>query len=182
MDPQTGCYDRHKRSLSSKSKTGGELIKKEAVKWRAVIDTREQKPLHLKAGDIEIPTVSKSLPTGDYSIEGLEHLVAIERKSLDDLGQCLGRDRERFERELQRLKAYQTRALVVECRWCDIVQGNYKANVHPNSAIGSIMGWMADGLPIIFAESHPQAGVMVSRMLWVVANRRLKELKFLGAS
>jgi len=161
---------------------GGGVMKKDAVTWRAVIDTREQKPLKLKAGDIEIPTVRKGLPTGDYSIEGLEHLVAIERKSLDDLGQCFGRERERFERELQRLKAYQTRALVVECRWCDIVQGNYKSNVHPNSAIGSIMGWMADGLPIIFAESHPQAATMVSRMLWVVANRRLRELKYLGAS
>ncbi|WP_241160230.1 hypothetical protein [Desulfovibrio sp. ZJ369] len=46
--------------------------------------------------------VAGSLTVGDYSLEGLTDKVAVERKELPDLVQCLGRERERFERELQR--------------------------------------------------------------------------------
>ena len=63
----------------------------------AIIDSREQKPLDLEP----LTTITSTLVTGDYSVRGLEHVVAIERKSLDDLVGCVGRDRERFDREVQ---------------------------------------------------------------------------------
>ena len=59
----------------------------------AVVDTREQRPLDLTP----LKSVPGTLATGDYSVRGLEHVVAIERKSLDDLLGCIGRDRARFE-------------------------------------------------------------------------------------
>jgi ERCC4-type nuclease len=61
----------------------------------ALIDTREQTPLVLPGIRAKPPT----LATGDYSVSGLESVVAIERKSLPDLPSCCGRERERFDRE-----------------------------------------------------------------------------------
>ena len=63
----------------------------------ALVDSREQTPLDLSPLAVEVAT----LPTGDYSVRGLEHIVVIERKSLPDLLAVIGRDRRRFDREVQ---------------------------------------------------------------------------------
>ena len=47
----------------------------------AIQDTREQLPLDLHPLRVEVGT----LATGDYSVLGLEHVVAVERKGLSDL-------------------------------------------------------------------------------------------------
>ncbi len=52
----------------------------------AVIDTREQTPLTLSP----LLSMRATLTTGDYSVRGLENVIAIERKSLSDLVSCLG--------------------------------------------------------------------------------------------
>ncbi len=137
----------------------------------AVIDTREQIPLDLAPLRSEPGT----LTTGDYSIRGLEHLVAIERKSLPDLLQCIGKHRARFEREIQRLLAFPARVLVVESTWSDIERGEWRGKVIPSAAIGSLLGWVAMGLPVIMASDHRRAGQYVSRLLYTVARRRWRE-------
>jgi ERCC4-type nuclease len=45
-----------------------------------VIDTREQRPW-----SFSVPTKPGTLASGDYSIEGCEHLFAVERKAPGDL-------------------------------------------------------------------------------------------------
>ena len=90
-----------------------------------IIDSREQLPLDLSP----LRTVQGTLATGDYSLLGLEHLICIERKSLDDLLGCVGRDRERFERELQRMMAYPVRVLLVEATWAEIELGQWRSKV-----------------------------------------------------
>ena len=96
----------------------------------AIVDTREQIPLDLKA----LLTMRGTLQTADYSILGLEHVIALERKSLSDLLGCVGVERERFEREVQRLLAYPVRALVVEATWPDLEQGEWRSKVTPAAA------------------------------------------------
>ena len=44
----------------------------------AIVDSREQLPLDLSP----LRTIRGTLATGDYSVQGLENIVAIERKSL----------------------------------------------------------------------------------------------------
>jgi ERCC4-type nuclease len=56
----------------------------------AIVNTREQLPLCLDPLRVQTGT----LDTGDYSLAGCEHLVRIERKSLDDLLGCVGSQRE----------------------------------------------------------------------------------------
>jgi hypothetical protein len=73
---------------------------------KILIDSREQLPFTFErekyAGTVvEVGT----LCTGDYSLAGLTDKVVAERKPLSDLVACLGRERERFERELQRAAA-----------------------------------------------------------------------------
>src|ERR1700676_181303 len=89
----------------------------------AIIDTREQTPLDLAPLRVELGT----LATGDYSVAGLETIVAIERKSLPDLLSCIGQERERFDREVVRLLAYPVRALVVESTWSELEAGDWRS-------------------------------------------------------
>ncbi len=148
-------------------------LKPESV--TAVVDTREQLPLDLSP----LQTVAGTLATGDYSVQGLEHVVAIERKSLPDLLGCIGRDRERFEREVQRLLAYPCRAIVVESTWPEIEAGGWRSKVTPKAAVGSVLGWIAAGVPVVMCGDHERAGRCVSRLLFTAARRRWREARAL---
>lgn len=131
------------------------------------VDTREKTPLDLKP----LRITSATLDTGDYSVAGLEQIIAVERKSLQDLLTCIGTERERFEREIQRLMAYPVKALVIEATISQIQAKMYRGKVHPNAALGSIMGWMVRGLPVIWAENHITAGELTAKFLYLAAKR-----------
>jgi ERCC4-type nuclease len=144
----------------------------------AVCDTREQLPLSLEP----LQTVRGTLATGDYSVRGLEHHIAIERKGLGDLLACCGTERERFEREVQRLLAYPVRALVCETTWSEIEAGAYRSQIKPQSVIGSLLGWSAMGLPLLMVRDHATAGKYVGRLLFIAARRRWRELRALAGT
>lgn len=76
---------------------------------KILIDTREQAPY-----SFETESETATLPTGDYSLEGGKDLIAIERKSIDDLIGCLTSGRDRFERELHRGRSLDYFALIVD--------------------------------------------------------------------
>ena len=142
----------------------------------AVVDTREQLPLDLSP----LRMITATLATGDYSVVGLESVVAIERKSLSDLLACVGTERERFDREVQRLLAYPVRCLVGEATWPELERGEWRSQVTPAAAIGSCLGWIGAGLPIILAGDHERAGRYVSRLLYTAARRRWREARALA--
>jgi DNA excision repair protein ERCC-4 len=131
----------------------------------AVVDSREQMPLDLSP----LQFVAGTLTTGDYSVQGLETIVAVERKSLADLLGCIGQHRERFDREIQRLIAYPVRAIVVESTWADLERGEWQSKITPASAIGSLLGWIAAGVPVVMTGNHERAGRYVSRLLFTAA-------------
>lgn len=139
----------------------------------ALIDTREQLPLDL--APLKIDRVG--LQTGDYSLLGLENEVAVERKSLDDLISCIGSGRERFERELVRLRSYPVRAVVVEATWAELSAGGWRSRVTPAAAVGSVLAWISEGIPFLFVGSHQEAGRVVARLLYLVGRRRWRELQ-----
>jgi len=142
----------------------------------ATVDTREQIPLCLDPLRVEAGT----LTTGDYSIRGLEHVVAVERKSLPDLLGCVGQQRERFEKEVQRLLAYPCRALVIESTWAEIEAGEWRSRVTPSAAIGSLLGWIEAGLPVVLCGDHERCGRYTARLLFTCARRRWRELREFG--
>lgn len=140
-----------------------------------IIDSREQMPLDLSP----LSTITSTLPTGDYSVRGLEHHVCIERKSLDDMLGCVGRDRDRFDREIQRMLAYPIRVLLVEATWQQIEMGQWRSKVTSSQAMGSLIGWAARGIQVELVGDHDRAGRFASRLLYTVARRRYSELRSL---
>ncbi len=86
---------------------------------RIIADTREQRVFTFAKYEAEVERAT--LPTADYSLPGFEDRVGIERKELGDLISCLmGANRDRFERELRRLSAYDLKAVVVEASMRDV--------------------------------------------------------------
>lgn len=138
----------------------------------AIVDTREQMPLDLSPMRAERGTLS----TADYSLKGLENIIAVERKSLEDLIGCVGNGRERFERELARLRAYPCRAVVVEATWAELQAGGWRSKVTPASAVGSVLAWISEGIPFLFVGTHEAAGRAVARLMYVAAKREWRKL------
>lgn len=100
--------------------------------FTVIVDTREQAGWSFtgfnsdsdrKFRPLVIYTESKGLKTGDYSIKGFEDQVCVERKSPADAFSTFTVDRERFERELERMKSMRFSAVVIECDWERILLG-----------------------------------------------------------
>jgi DNA excision repair protein ERCC-4 len=125
-----------------------------------VVDSREQKPYRLE------PAIIQALPTGDYSIAGLEDQVAIERKSLDDLVQSLSRERDRFTRELERGASMPYFALVIEGTLEDLAAGRYQSKMSVKSAVQSVFALsIRFRLPVWFVHDRKHGRRVVESLL-----------------
>lgn len=125
-----------------------------------VVDSRERHPFEFAGEGYAGVTLSTgTLQTGDYSIQGLQDVVACERKSMNDLAHCLGTDRERFVRQLQRGRGMDAYCVVCEGSWLDLAQGNYSARgLHPHAACQSVASFVSRmGIPFMFAGSRKAA-------------------------
>lgn len=141
-----------------------------------LIDTREQAPFENfnpfpDDPESQMSTKRATLTTGDYSLSGLQDEVVIERKSLDDLGICLGTERERFHRELRRMLAFPHRVVVVETDWISIEMACYRSRVSSASAVASIASWQAMGINFQFCGSRESAELFTAVFLWQCAKR-----------
>ncbi len=138
----------------------------------ALVDTRERMPLDLSPLRMETATLS----VGDYSLKGMsDEIVAVERKSLGDFLSCCGVERARYERQLLRLKGIPHKLVVIEATWQQIEAGGWRNKITPKSVTGSVLGWMSEGVPFVFAGDHDNAGRLVARFLHIVARRRWRE-------
>lgn len=146
----------------------------------AVIDTREQRPWSLTP----LKTIRGTLRTGDVTLLSLEHVVTVERKGLGDLLQCTGGSRKRWEECLERMLAYPARIVIVEASFQSLVMGSWlltpipgvQSRMHPNSVVGSVLGWMAKGIPFLFCNDAEEASTMAARFLFIVAKRQYRQL------
>jgi ERCC4-type nuclease len=124
-----------------------------------LIDTREQAPFDFTAYPNWIAGQSvATLPTGDYTVSGLESVMALERKSLNDLVSTLMHNRERFIRECERLAEYRYKAIIIEASFED-VKSPYRfwsgVVAHPNGVVGSLeaiaVRW---SIPVLYSSQH----------------------------
>tara|TARA_R110002020_G_scaffold133090_3_gene297017 strand:+ start:3824 stop:4279 length:456 start_codon:yes stop_codon:yes gene_type:complete len=84
-------------------------------------DTREQNPFSFAFYDCE--TTIATLKTGDYTLQGYEEVIAIERKkSTSELATNLGKYKDRFEREMERLSKFDHKYIVCEFTEADLLQ------------------------------------------------------------
>ena len=105
---------------------------------RIIVDTREQLPYEfLEEDDVTIAT----LATGDYSLVGCEDRITIERKRLSELWTITGRNRARFEREIQRMTKFEYAAIVVESSIEEVMKGHTLSTVPTTAVINSLISW-----------------------------------------
>lgn len=120
------------------------------------IDTREQLPFDFKnyTDNIHIMTLN----TGDYSLAGYEKNITIERKSIGDLASCMTVGRERFCRELERMKDFESAAVIVEQPLNLITNGHYRSSLNPVSFEQSILSFIIKyRVPFLFGKNRSHA-------------------------
>jgi DNA excision repair protein ERCC-4 len=137
-----------------------------------IVDSREQEPLTFT----RLQSVRGTLTTGDYSIRGLEELFSIERKSIADLvGCCIGENRERFERELHRLRGYRFKRLVIIGSRAEIEMQRYHSRIPPKSILGSLNAWeVRFDIPVLFCQTPELAAKEIERFAYWFAREMVE--------
>ena len=135
-----------------------------------IVDTREQTPLPFA----NLPTERRTLATGDYSILGFERDFSVERKSVADLVQSLTRERDRFSRELQRMRAFDFRRLLVVGTLADLEEHRYRSLANPKAIIGSLCAFeVRFDVPVCFRETPEAAATQIERWATYFLRERL---------
>lgn len=124
-----------------------------------LVDTREKVNEHILAWFEKkgVAFKDKALESGDYSVmlppceelgfrlpqtlnKPIEGGLFIERKnSLEELAGNLGRFRDRFEAELQRMKGAEKHLIIENGSWQDIMQHNYDSKVGATAYYNSLL-------------------------------------------
>lgn len=153
----------------------------EPYKFRGLVgrSKHEDRPIIVK-------TKKAHLKTGDYSIEGFEHLVTVERKSIGDLYGTLSSGRDRFEREHERM----LEMIKNGGRCCVVIEADYVnatttppdwSNLHPHSIIGYATSWpFRFSVPWVWATSRRGGEEYTYRfleMFWREQQQKIKEEK-----
>ena len=136
---------------------------------KIVIDSREKYPFTFRKGGLIEGSIVKKLNVGDYSIEGYEKNVAIERKSPQDLFQTLGKGHKRFKREIQRAINYDYFVIVVETPFHTIInkefEGAHYCNMRGDVIIQILFTLKVKyGVDVIFCNNRSEATSIVRNL------------------
>ena len=135
----------------------------ENIRPTILVDTREQCPLSFK----HLASVRGTLQTGDYSIVGLEEVFSVERKSVPDLVSSVIQGRDRFERELHRLRGYRFKRLLIVGSREDVERGLYESKANPRSILASLQAFeIRYDLPIVWQPDEAKAAILIET--WAV--------------
>lgn len=163
------------------------------VPFKILVDAQEKHPYQfgglfsdasLKRRPLAIETEWRSLKTGDYSIDGWEKHVTVERKSLEDLYSTLGQHRERFEREHMRMAGLGAgnSCVVIEASWERILKHPPgRSRLLPKVVFRTFLSWSQKyAVPWFALEDRRFAEVATFRWLECWWNRIQEELASKG--
>ena len=137
-----------------------------------IIDDREKTPLSFPS----FPFKTARLISGDYSIVGSELDFAVERKTIDDLIGSLTQNRERFTREMERLRGYRFKRLLVIGTEQQIGAGEYFSKAKPKAILGSLRAFEARyDVPVVFEPTAARAARRIE--IWAHYYHRELRLK-----
>lgn len=125
-----------------------------------LVDTRERMPLPLFDNHPNWIGAERraALKTGDYTIEGMETLLALERKTLADAVNSAITNRRRFISACERLAAFRWKAILIEAAYEDLKSPfkgmeDIESDAHPNAVCGTLDAIEAKfGIPIIYTS------------------------------
>lgn len=112
-----------------------------------VVDDREKLPYILPN------PVVRRLEVGDYSLEGWENRLAIERKSYDDLFSCLTAKLDRFHKQLRALSQLDYKAVCVDTTVTAMRFGHVYCPIAGEEAIARLVDMSVGyGVPVFFCD------------------------------
>lgn len=140
-------------------KRGGHSITRHIPKPIALVDTRERYPFDFSRFPNWIADEKRqALKAGDYSVEGMEKLLVLERKTLTDLISTVIQHRTRFFKECEKMALYRWRALLIEASYEDIkspYDEEYNTSAHPNAVSGTLDALEARfDIPVIYTSQY----------------------------
>lgn len=136
-----------------------------------MVDTREQRGWTFPPEQCAV--IHRALPAGDYSIEGLETRVALERKALGDWVNTVIHDWFRFRKELVRLSGYDLAAICVEADIGQVYRHEYESQALPASVLGRANAILIEhGISVFWWGERKLAQDMAHRLL-LMAWRKL---------
>lgn len=116
-----------------------------------LVDSAEQLPYtwpNLRAdvdeggGLIYVHRRTENIKPGDYSIDGYQKMVKVERKTKSDLFGTLTAGRRRFVKEMQAFREYDIAWIVIEAEPHELFLGSpWAPNAKPRSIIRTWMSW-----------------------------------------
>ncbi len=136
---------------------------------RLLIDSRESADPHPWVAHFseDVKVERGMLDVGDFALSALPDAAVVERKSGPDLYQCLGRERERFQKELARGRYVGRMIVVVECNLSDVLtlaHARY-GGMSVNAIFGTLASWQRKYCPFFFAGSPANAAHFAERFL-----------------
>ena len=154
---------------------------KKAPSYTIIKDTREQDGYTFEPFNGRYHTckgmVVKKLDTGDYSLEGLEDKICIERKaSVSELAINLGKDKHRFMAEVERMKDFPHKFLILEFSLTDLMRFPEGSDI-PEEKWSSVVitnkymlkmlveFQMYNDVHVIFCDGRAKAKLVVSSIL-----------------
>ena len=156
-------------------------------KYKIIRDTREKKGYYFNSYQACAGMVDRKLDTGDYSIEGLEDKICIERKaSISELALNLGQGKKAFMNEIGRMKDHDHKFLVLEFELEDLLKFPDDTNIPQSKRktvkisgkyiLKCLMEFQIhDGVNVMFCGNKQNAFFMVSSLL-----KRLNEMYTVG--
>lgn len=145
-----------------------------------LVDSREQLPLDIQA----YPTEVVGLPVGDYGIRGFSDWTnpafIIERKSLSDLIGSLTSGRERYMREIEKMRQFQFAAIVIEATEWEVERWEYQSKTTPQSILQSLAAIsVRTNVHVIWAMDRPGAVKHIERLVRQFVRGFEKQMKAL---
>ena len=133
------------------------MARKKYKKFTIIRDSREKKGCgwNFRASANCEGMVIKKLDTGDYSVEGYEDLIMVERKTIPDLWGSLGQWRTRFMKEMDRALEFPVRYLVIEGTLGDINKGFRYSKISPEYILATLTSLeIKYGIHVVFTNKR----------------------------
>ncbi|MFH0962725.1 MAG: ERCC4 domain-containing protein [Planctomycetota bacterium] len=161
MSDKDACYFAPTTTRLLVIRDGHSVIRSARIpKPVVLVDSREREPFPLRANHPNWIAAERraALKTGDYTVEGMETLLSLERKNLPDLVACTVTYRKRFLAACGRLARFRWKAILVEATYEDIKSGfepfGIPSEVHPNAVCGTLDAIEAKfGIPVIYTST-----------------------------
>lgn len=133
-------------------------------------DTREQTPFSRWPEWVAVE--SGTCHTGDYTVKGWENCFCIERKSLKDFaGTMLGgyeasseKPRKRFNRELERMRHYDLKAIIVVASPTELIEFRHNCGMDAHGALWgfAVSIFVNYGIPVFPIQDEENAARFVA--------------------